>query len=42
MLSDLIYSNNQPKNKNDLRERLFQAVDYINAEKTGYINKSIP
>ena len=33
ILSDLIYSNNQLKNKNDLRERLFQAVDHINTEK---------
>jgi len=33
MLSDIIYSSNQPKNKEELRKRLFQAVDQINSEK---------
>ena len=33
ILSDIIYSNNQPKNQKELRERLFQAVDEINSPK---------
>lgn len=33
MLSDLIYSNSQPKNLKNLKERLFEAVDQINSER---------
>jgi len=32
MLSDIVYSDNQPKNTKELKEKIFEAVDVINTE----------
>ena len=38
MLSDNVYGNMQPKNKDDLRQKIYEAVNYINGHKRETIN----